>query len=140
KWPVTSDTSEHRRRSIYFYVKRSFRYPLFETFDMPDRTSSCGRRIPTTVAPQALTLINGQQAIEIAGLFADRLLKAAKPDVTPGNQLANHVETAYQLAFGRSPSKEEAERGLKFLGKGDRQSLVEFCLALFNTSEFAYVD
>ncbi len=140
KWPVTTDVNEHRRRSIYFYVKRSFRYPLFETFDMPDRTSSCGRRTLTTVAPQALTMINGQQAIEMAGALADRLLKDAKGDAAAGNRLANSVETAYQLAFGRSPSKQEAERSLKFLGTGERQSLVEFCLALINTSEFAYVD
>ena len=136
KWPVTTDVTEHRRRSIYFYVKRSFRYPLFETFDMPDRTSSCGRRIPTTVAPQALTMINGPQPIELAASLADRLLKDAKPD----RALADRVEAAYRLTLGRAPSKEEMEHSLKFLGSGDKQSLVEFCLGLFNTNEFAYVD
>src|SRR5712692_3036815 len=36
QWPVSSDPEEYNRRSVYFYVKRSFRYPMFEIFDMPD--------------------------------------------------------------------------------------------------------
>lgn len=144
-WPVTADRQAHNRRSIYFYVKRSFRYPMFETFDMPDRTSSCGRRIPTTVSPQALTLLNGPLALEQAGLFADRLMSAkdafpAEGLAKPTGTLSTQVQAAYWLAFGRPPSQKELEKSLTFLGTGGRQRLLELGLTLFNTSEFVYVD
>ena len=56
QWPVALDVAEHTRRSVYLYVKRSFRMPLFEAFDMPDTSFSCERRNVTTVAPQAFSL------------------------------------------------------------------------------------
>jgi hypothetical protein len=144
-WPVTADRMEQNRRSIYFYVKRSFRFPVLETFDMPDRTSSCGRRNPTTVAPQALTLMNGPLALEQAGLLADRLVSGKEAVPAEGLAMAKgtleaQVQAAYWLALGRPPSREETEKSLAFLGKGGRQPLLEFCLTLFNTSEFTYVD
>ena len=43
-------------------------------------------------------------------------------------------------ALGRPPSQKETEKSLAFLGTGGRQQLLEFCLTLFNTSEFIYVD
>ena len=144
-WPVTADRLEHNRRGVYFYVKRSFRYPMFETFDMPDRTSSCGRRNPTTVAPQALALLNGSLALEQAGLLAERLMSEKEPAPSEGSAkfkgpLETQVRAAYWLALGRAPAQEEIEKGLGFLGAGGRQQLRELCLTLFNTSEFVYVD
>jgi hypothetical protein len=144
-WPVTADRLEHNRRGVYFYVKRSFRYPMFETFDMPDRTSSCGRRNPTTVAPQALALLNGSLALEQAGLLAERLMSEKEPAPSEGSAkfkgpLETQVRAAYWLALGRAPAQEEIEKALGFLGAGGRQRLRELCLTLFNTSEFVYVD
>jgi hypothetical protein len=43
-WPVTSDPAEHDRRSVYLFVKRSFRLPMLDTFDAPDTATSCARR------------------------------------------------------------------------------------------------
>ena len=144
-WPVTADRLEHNRRSVYFFVKRSFRYPMLETFDMPDRTSSCGRRSPTTVAPQALALLNGSLALEQAGLLADRLMSWKEAIRAEGvakakGTLETQVQAAYWLALGRPPSQKETEKSLAFLGAGGRKQLLELCLTLFNTSEFVYVD
>ena len=50
------DASERDRRSVYVFVKRNLRYPLFALFDAPDRNETCSRRFATTTAPQALTL------------------------------------------------------------------------------------
>ena len=35
-WQDTKDPQERNRRSIYVFVKRNLRYPLFAAFDMPD--------------------------------------------------------------------------------------------------------
>ena len=60
QWPVSLDPAEHDRRSVYLYVKRSFPYPMFAIFDAPDSAVSCPRRDTTTVAPQALALLNSE--------------------------------------------------------------------------------
>ncbi len=48
------------RRSLYVFVRRNLRYPFFEAFDRPDTNASCPRRPVTTIAPQALSLLNSR--------------------------------------------------------------------------------
>src|SRR5262249_55782831 len=50
-WPVTSDASEHDRRSVYLFMKRSFPLPMLGTFDAPDTGESCPRRGATDCRP-----------------------------------------------------------------------------------------
>jgi hypothetical protein len=80
------------RRSIYLFHKRVVPYPLLQAFDKPDAQQSCGRRDNTTVAPQALAILNDQFVRNVAFEFADRLLKDA------GGDLAQSIERGYQLA------------------------------------------
>ena len=54
----TSPSEERPRRSIYIFTKRSLLVPLMTTFDFCDTTASCAKRDVTTVAPQALALLN----------------------------------------------------------------------------------
>ena len=101
QWPVDLDTSEHMRRSVYLYVKRSFRMPLFEAFDMPDTSFSCERRNVTTVAPQALALMNNDFMMEQAQAFAERLIR------DHGEDPAKWIDAAWRSAMGRPPSEAE---------------------------------
>ena len=58
-WPGKPiDDPSTWRRSIYVFSKRSIRYPMFEAFDQPDMINSCDRRNRSTIAPQALLLMN----------------------------------------------------------------------------------
>ncbi len=129
QWPVSSDLEEHRRRSVYLYVKRSFRYPMFETFDQPDTSVSCARRETTTVPPQALALLNHRFVHEEARRLAARL--AGRPEA---------IETAWRAALGRPPVAEELRKSSEFLAGDPRQGLEQLCLLLFNLNEFVYVD
>src|SRR2546430_738922 len=72
-WKVTEDPAERNRPSIYVFVRRNTRYPMFEAFDMPDTHESCPRRSVTTTAPQALTLLNSALSLEWAEGFAARV-------------------------------------------------------------------
>ena len=47
-WKVNTDSSERNRRSVYVFVRRNTRYPMFDSFDMPDPHESCSRRNVTT--------------------------------------------------------------------------------------------
>src|SRR5439155_23984458 len=77
-WPVTADPKERDRRSVYVFVRRNLRYPLFQAFDMPDTHEPCARRTLTTTAPQSLMLLNDDVVLELAQSFAGRLLGPTK--------------------------------------------------------------
>jgi hypothetical protein len=125
-WPVTADPAEHNRRSIYLFVKRAFRLPLLDTFDAPDTAESCPRRETSTVAPQALALMNSQWAWQQARLFASRIASSSDP-----------IAQAWRLALGRSPEPDEREKAQEYVS---RAGLDRLCLVIFNMSEFLYVN
>jgi len=130
-WPANPDPAEHNRRSIYLQMKRSLTVPMLQIFDAPDTATSCPRRESSTVAPQALALMNGESASTQAGQFASRIQKQA------GESAESAVETGWRLAFGRPAIAEERQTALEFL---QRNSLERLCLLMFNMSEFIYVD
>ncbi len=131
QWPVASDPAEHVRRSVYLLVKRSFRLPMFETFDQPDAAASCARRESSTIAPQALALMNSGFMTAQSGKLAARLRKER------GENPEAWVERGWKLALGRTPTPEERARAVAF---AQSNSLERLCLLLFNMSEFVYVD
>jgi hypothetical protein len=131
QWAVTPDKREHDRRSVYLIVKRNLRLPFLEAFDLPDAQTSCARRESSTHALQALELLNGKLANDLAGAFAERLRREA------GSDPARQVERAFHLAAGRPPTAREKELGASFLKK---QPAREFALAVFNLNAFLYVN
>ena len=52
-----SPESQINRRTVYAFVKRTLLVPMLETLDFCDTTQSTERRTVTSVAPQALTLV-----------------------------------------------------------------------------------
>ena len=71
-WPVSPRVEDRQRRSLYVFVRRNLRYPFFEVFDRPDTNASCPQRPVTTIAPQALCLLNSQLAHDSARALAAR--------------------------------------------------------------------
>ncbi len=144
------DSAALRRRSVYMFHKRVVPYPLLQAFDKPDAQQSCNRRDPTTVAPQALALLNDQFVRTVALDFADRLIKEAGAEPPPW------IDLAYQLALGRSPSESERTASLEFVqtqikersGRSPqtaaeeirRRALADLCQAWFSLNEFLYID
>ena len=122
------------RRSCYLFVKRSVMTPMMEVFDGPNASASCGRRARTTVAPQALTLLNDPFMRDRAKDFADRVVKDA------GKDSRARVIRAYVLALGRPPKASELEASLEFLADTDSRTLTDYCQTLISLNEFLYVD
>jgi Protein of unknown function (DUF1553)/Protein of unknown function (DUF1549) len=131
-WPVSKELRDRNRRSLYVFVRRNLRYPLFEAFDRPDSNTSCPRRAVTTIAPQALSLLNSAIAHDAAAALASRVQRAARPDVK------QRVEHAYRIVFGRMPDAQELRLAERFLSRDE--SLVPYCRALLNANEFIYID
>ncbi|MCB1089329.1 MAG: DUF1553 domain-containing protein, partial [Verrucomicrobiae bacterium] len=130
QWPVTSDSSENHRRSLYLFARRNLRYPLFDVFDRPDANQSCAQRHVSTTAPQALTLMNDGFVHEMAS-------ELAMEEDTKAGDMGAKVTDLYLRTLGRVPTPEEESVAKDFL---EGASLDDFCLALLNLSEFIYLD
>ncbi len=118
-------------RSVFLVQKRTVRVPFMETFDLPENSTSCARRTDSTVAPQALTLLNSPLAADSARAFAKRAQREAGPEP------AAQIRRVFQLAFQRHPSAEEHQRCESFL---EDRTLAELCRAMLNLNEFVYLD
>ncbi|MFM7844507.1 MAG: DUF1553 domain-containing protein, partial [Planctomycetota bacterium] len=126
-----SPKAEQYSRTLFLVQKRNTRVPLLETFDLPDNSTPCAKREVSTVAPQALMLLNSNLTSEAARAFASRVKRVA------GDDLEAQVCVAFKLALQRAPDGAETEACLKLL---EERSLAELCRALMNLNEFAYVD
>ena len=120
------------RRSVYVFSKRTIPLPMLETFDRPDTMTSCARRNRSTIAPQALILMNNEFIGIQARHFAQRLEREAGADTTA------QVKLAYELALAREPNAQEVAKAVEFI-QGYPQGLVDFSHALFNINEFVYI-
>ena len=132
------------------FHKRVVQQPLMQAFDGPDAQASCGRRVTTTVAPQALALLNDRFIRARAEDLARRLAKEAGDD-TPAQ-----VRLTWRLALAREPSAEELKSSTEFIQAQFTQrsardsekpesaarhlALADFCQAIFAMNEFIYVD
>ena len=103
-----SGANDRARRSVYMMTKRSRLLPLMTTFDFRDSTVSCGQRDVTTVAPQALALLNNQFVHAQSEALAKRLAKWTSDP-------AEQVRLAWNLAFNRFPSQSELGQALEHL-------------------------
>ncbi|MFP6873040.1 MAG: DUF1553 domain-containing protein [Verrucomicrobiales bacterium] len=101
-----SQPEERNRRSIYAFVKRNMVYPFFEIFDYTNTEGSLGARPDTTVAPQALLLLNSELVTESASLIAARALAKDDP-----------ISEAFRLVLGRDPSGQEHLSASAFLAE-----------------------
>jgi mono/diheme cytochrome c family protein len=128
---AVNDPSTYRR-SVYVFSKRTIPLPMLESFDRPDTMSSCARRNRSTIAPQALILMNNEFIGTQAKHFAQRLEREAGADTTA------QVKLAYELALAREPRPEEVSKAVEFINSYP-QGLVDFSHALFNINEFVYI-
>ncbi len=121
-------------RSVYLPVIRNDVPAIFEVFDFADPDVSTGRRDSTTVATQALYLLNSPFVLQASRAAAMRLLQDAKDD-------SSRVTLLYRRALGRAPAEEEVTRALAFVRHGDsREAWAQLCQAVFGCTEFRFVE
>ena len=146
-----SPRTEQDRRSVYLVVKRALRVPLLECFDGATGTVPTGRRPSTTVAPQALMLLNDPWMQDQAEAFADRIAREAGPDRDA------RITRAFALALQRPPSRSERRAARSLMedlpnpalpvsghripghdptgSPSDRAALTRLCRGLLNVNE-----
>ena len=141
-----SPEAEQSRRSIYAFVKRGLVVPMFEVLDLCDTVHSSPQRNVTTVAPQALTLFNGDFVNEQAHHFAARLRREA------GGNPRDQITHAYRIALSRTPTLSEMSAMTEFLrietpdsqpvpeAQPTTSALEQMCRVILNLNEFAYAE
>ncbi len=97
------------RRSVYAPVLRNSLPELFEAFDFADPSLVVGQRSDSTVAPQALFMMNHPWVMEQSQSAAQKLLAEQLTDDR------TRVARAYRLVLGRVPTDGEVTLALKFL-------------------------
>lgn len=132
QWPVTPEVEQHRRRSVYLFARRNLRYPIFEAFDKPDSNASCPRRNVSTIAPQALLLLNADDSVVAARRLAESIEKQT------GSNRRDAIELSYRHILNRKPTADDVRDAEQFLTSDS--TLADLCLALFNLNEFVYLD
>ena len=142
-WTPEKDAAEADRRSVYVFVKRNLRYPMFEAYDFPDTSESCPRRYATVSPTQPLVGMNDSLIRQWSRELADRVLNDS--GLSPEQQ----VERAFRIVFNRAPKEDERQAILDFLNKQAGEiggqtaraaAFVDFCQALLNSNEFLYVN
>jgi len=139
-WKVNPDPSEHDRRSVYVFVRRNTRYPMFDAFDMPDTHESCARRNMTINPAQSLELMNSRLVTDWSRSFADRVRNDA------GQTVDGMLDRAWKLAFQRTPAAAERVEAREFLERqtkltgNEAQAWADLCQTLLSTNEFLYVN
>ncbi|WP_406700521.1 DUF1553 domain-containing protein [Singulisphaera sp. Ch08] len=130
-----------KRRSVYSPVFRNALPELFEVFDFADPSMVVGRRNVSTVAPQALFLLNHPFVLEQSKHAARRLLSR------PGLDDGRRIDRIYQLALGRKPTDSERRIGLTFVAQNEKEgkpadedSWALLFQALFASVDFRYVN
>src|SRR5256885_15493866 len=89
------------RRLIYVEQRRKQIPTHLENFDFPQMNPNCIERCDSTVAPQALHLMNNRMVHELAEHFGRRVIQ----DV--GSDPARQIECVYRIALSRPPRAEE---------------------------------
>jgi hypothetical protein len=136
--PAESDPSRPRRL-IYLASSRNDRSDFGSVFDRANPALHVERRTASTVAPQALYLMNHPWVLEQARGLARR------PDVAAERDPARRIARLYQRVYGRPASAEEVDLGRTLLatspsGADPQAAWDRYAQALLLTNEFLFVD
>ena len=140
---ATSDT----KRSVYLPIVRGYLPEILKVFDFPEPSMIYGSRDVTTVATQALYMMNNEFVTTQAEAFADRVLRENDESET------DRVDRAWQIALARQPSQTERNEALSFIKQtsaafetseyeNDRlkKAWTSLAQSLFASAEFRYVE
>jgi len=152
---VTNDQSanpinyDSHRRAIYLPVIRAAVYDVYTAFDFGDPTVMNGDRASTTIAPQALFMLNGSLVLSATKTQATAIVKPEN-----GSD-SDRVRQLYLTYFGRPATLAEVTRALDFLVRFEnayskvpktepatwrRNAWQSLCKSLIASNEFIYVE
>jgi hypothetical protein len=142
-----TDLTPFRRRTVYIPLRRANPSTFLTLFNFGDATTPGEGRIRTTIAPQALYLMNSEFMSDRSAGLAKKLLSQQSSDEA-------RIRAAYQLIFGRWPGLQERDSWVHYLDAFRKKasysgvhldnpefsSWQSFCRILMSSNEFIYVN
>jgi hypothetical protein len=135
------------RRMLYIKTTRSASPGFGALFDGANPAMHVDRRTVSTVAPQALYLMNDPMLAEAARGVVER------PDVAGAATGADRIQSLYKVVFGRSPTSAEVDRAIEFIEQATGEPISDtaaagervepwevYTQALLLTNEFLFID
>jgi len=148
---TSKDATDYKtqRRSLYLPVVRNNMYDVFDLFDYADASVMTSNRGTTTVAPQALFMMNSEMIAKAARGLATSILEQNRQD-------PERIRDLYVRCVSRVPEQAEVDRARTFLDQYGRtlakdqpkteareRSILTWqalCQALLASNEFVYLD
>lgn len=109
---------DSNRRSLYLPVVRNNVYDIFQLLDYPDAAVTSGDRATTTIAPQALLMLNSELVAQASSNLGERVLAADGDN-------SQRIALLHSLAYGREATQAETEAAQGFLAAVDQALLVK---------------
>tara|TARA_R110002095_G_scaffold216429_1_gene213718 strand:+ start:100849 stop:104139 length:3291 start_codon:yes stop_codon:yes gene_type:complete len=143
--PVVYQTN---RRSVYLPIVRSALYEVLQAFDFADPSVLSGDRTHTTVAPQALFMMNSEFVMQNTMDLANQIMHETHLD-NPAR-----VNRIYEKIFSRPATVMETSRALNYVGQyrqklnslemsdeeKEQRTWQSLCRVLIASNEFLFVD
>jgi len=137
---VSMNPESTNRRSIYLPLRRSNLPTLYTLFDFGDATSPEGKRTPTTIATQALFVMNSPLVGREAKALSDRIRRQHDNN-------SRRIEELYLAVLDRRPQPDETDAALTYIAGlqkkwndiADSKAWESFCHALMASNEFIFV-
>jgi hypothetical protein len=140
-----TDYNSHRR-TLYLPVVRNNVYDVMQLLDFPDPAIPSGDRATTTIAPQALLMLNSDLVMQAANDLASRLSDQ-------NDSVEQQIDNLYKISLGRPPTAAEAASGIAFVQSAERaliktktdaesrriQAWAVLCQTVLAANEFIYI-
>jgi hypothetical protein len=153
---VTSvGTDKGWRRSIYILQRRTQLATILTTFDLPQMGPNCIARTQSTVAPQALHLMNNQMIHDLSQNFARRAIEQTGEQVSEEERVDRQIEWIYLAAYAHHPTPQQmivGREAIQMLLSAWRRDLPadqkseslekamgNYCHAIMNSAALLYV-
>ncbi|HVJ68696.1 MAG TPA: DUF1549 and DUF1553 domain-containing protein, partial [Caulifigura sp.] len=138
---------DHHHRSVYLMTPRLNRHPFMALFDGSDPNKSTEQRPVSTVALQALFLMNAPFMKEEAAALAKRVEQTSSDPET-------RIRGLYELVLGRAPSATEIAEDIEYvtayqsrleqsgqsLEESARLAWTSLARVFLSSNEFVYID
>jgi hypothetical protein len=119
------------RRTLYLMTVRSDRSNFRTLFDAADASAIIDQRVESTVAPQALYLMNNPYV----GTQAEALAKLTNSQTQLDDR--HRIDWLYQRLYGRPAEAKEIDIGLQAVTD---DGWAAYCQILICANEFVYID
>jgi hypothetical protein len=129
------------RRTLYSRISRLDLNPMLAMFDFPDPNAHAAKRDETTTPLQKLFALNSPFMVRHAEALAARLLTDINSRTSQVDEM--RIQRAYELMYGRPPTKAETKLGLEFLRQLEGEEQVawrQYAQVLLASNETLFID